>query len=148
MFARTIVAFFNVSSPYESYNTLNSQGESRYRVGPRSHGGPLTPRSVLCVLRGSIMSFTSQTMEASEKSPSSLNHCLFIAVWEGRDRLSRHIPLPDEANCQAEAAGTPRAIKNCARVPMRLHWRRRMARSRRRIHPSISRKKLLHSAMR
>ena len=29
MFARTIVAFFNVSSPYESYNTLNSQGESR-----------------------------------------------------------------------------------------------------------------------
>jgi hypothetical protein len=27
MFARTIVAFFNVSSPYESYNTLNSQGE-------------------------------------------------------------------------------------------------------------------------
>jgi hypothetical protein len=29
MFARTIVAFFKVSSPYESYNTLNSQGESR-----------------------------------------------------------------------------------------------------------------------
>ena len=27
MFARTILAFSNVSSPYESYNTLNSQGE-------------------------------------------------------------------------------------------------------------------------
>jgi hypothetical protein len=27
MFARTILDFSNVSSPYESYNTLNSQGE-------------------------------------------------------------------------------------------------------------------------
>jgi hypothetical protein len=40
MFARTIVAFFNVSSPYESYNTLNSQGEFAISEEGRSPSGP------------------------------------------------------------------------------------------------------------
>ena len=43
MFARTIVAFFNVSSPYESYNTLNSQGEFAISEEGRSPWAPERP---------------------------------------------------------------------------------------------------------
>ena len=66
--------------PRRAFDWLDSCARrgTDYRVGPRSHGGPLTPRSVLFVLRGSIETFTSQPRVSSEKSPMRLNHCLFI----------------------------------------------------------------------